>query len=434
MKSIVCDVRDVVLRQLVTTYLKRMGHRPVCWESAANPREYAQLAIVECARDQATETAIKATRLFGLQAIAVVRESSEDLAIWALRSGFTDYLPCPLAWETFRLAIEKQLAPFSEATASDDAAVCPLAGILGTSPQICEVRRQIVRIGMTESTVLVLGETGTGKELVASAIHASSKRRNGPFVAVNCAAIPESLIESELFGHQRGSFTGAVTSEPGLMRQAKGGTLFLDEVGELSAPAQAKLLRAIETRTAAPVGGGLPLPLDIRIVAATNQNLEAMALANSFRRDLFYRLNVVRIELPPLRERVDDVLVLIEHFLTEFRRKFGGRSRRFPPHTIDILRRYDWPGNIRELCNLVEASFVQGSADNAEYLDLPKQFGSLWHSAAPLPERQRLVEALYETHWNISLAAKRLKWSRMTVYRKIATYAIARQAASNASA
>jgi two-component system response regulator HydG len=301
-------------------------------------------------------------------------------------------------------------------------------GLFGQSNAILELRRYLDKVATSDATVLVTGETGTGKEPVASAIHQRSPRSGGPFVAVNCAAIPETLIESELFGHERGAFTGAQSSFPGRFVQADGGTLFLDEISEMSPFGQDQLLRVLEGRAVTPVGGLRRRPVDVRLVAASNQRLELMVERRQFRADLFYRLNVARIELPPLRSRPEDIGPIVAHFIDQQNDRRAMRVGRPDPSLLARMRRYAWPGNVRELRNLVEALFIDPPQGRPVRLDdLPSSFRRLFQdSRSPgESERERLVEVLRQTNWNKMEAARQMKWSRMTLYRKLAKYALA---------
>jgi two-component system response regulator HydG/two-component system response regulator AtoC len=287
------------------------------------------------------------------------------------------------------------------------------------------VREQLHRVAASDATVLITGETGTGKELAARALHAGSGRP-GRLVPVNCAAIPEGLLESELFGYESGAFTGATRAREGLLQLAHRGTVFLDEIGEMGAIAQAKVLRAIETREVYRLGGKQPVPLDVRIVAATNIDLEEAIEQGRFRRDLYFRLNVARVHLPPLRQRRADIPAILDHYLQEM----NARARRpvvgFAPHTLEALVAYDWPGNVRELKNLVESVFVTPPAQPIAPEDLPSIFRDRLARYCTLPtaERTRLMEALLAANWNKSRAAEMLQWSRMTLYRKMAKYSV----------
>ena len=300
-----------------------------------------------------------------------------------------------------------------------------LAGLCGSSPAMIDLRRYLPKLAASDATVLVTGETGTGKERVATAVHRLGPRAKRPFVAVNCAAIPDSLIESELFGHERGAFTGAMTSFPGRFAQADGGTLFLDEIGEMTLANQAKLLRVLEERAVTPIGSTRCHPVDVRIVAASNQRLEEMVAARAFRADLYYRLNVARIEIPPLRERPEDIGVILDQLIEEQNRRCSLHVGHADPGLLDRIKRYAWPGNVRELRNLVEALFIDPpDGRDVAFGDLPRAYRLLleYNRSAGKPERERLMEVLRETRWNKVEAARQLNWSRMTLYRKLAKY------------
>ena len=270
-----------------------------------------------------------------------------------------------------------------------------------------------------------MGETGTGKELAAQAVHKHSARAAAPFVAVNCAAIPDSLFESELFGYERGAFTGAHARHEGKLAQANGGTVFLDEIGDMSPYAQAKLLRAVEDRRVERLGGNGGISVNVRVVAATNQPLERMVGDGRFRRDLYFRLGVTRVTLPPLRERLEDLASLAAHFLKQLNRAMGRSLTRFAPDAAALLAQYDWPGNVREFRNLIEAVAVEKYTGEIGSRDLPEWFTALvCGSSAPPAERDRIMDALESSRWNKSKAASRLRWSRMTLYRKMAQYSI----------
>ena len=308
-------------------------------------------------------------------------------------------------------------------------------GLFGSSAQIRELRGYLAKLAASDATVLVTGETGTGKERVASAVHQLGRRAAGPFVAVNCAAIPETMLETELFGHERGAFTGALTAFPGRFVQADHGTLFLDEISEMSLGGQAKLLRVLEDRYVQPIGGVKPRRIDVRVVAASNERLEDMVERRAFRADLFYRLAVARIELPPLRERPEDIGPILTHFIDDQNRRRALRVGRPDAALLSAMRRYRWPGNVRELRNLVEALFIDPPAGPALRLDdLPHCYRRLFTaSRAPQePERERLVAALRETNWNKVEAARQLNWSRMTLYRRLAKYALTNPDAAGA--
>jgi two-component system response regulator HydG/two-component system response regulator AtoC len=300
--------------------------------------------------------------------------------------------------------------------------------MIGESPAIRSIKASIGKVAPTDSNVLITGETGTGKELVAELIHRNSPRRQKPFVCINCAAIPDTLFESELFGHERGAFTGAHALREGALKQADGGTAFFDEIGDMSAYAQAKVLRAIERKEVQRLGGRACLPLSVRVIAATNQNLERAVAEGKFRKDLYFRLNVARIHLPPLRERREDIPPLVDHYVREFNRRFGRDCEGFTREAFQSMLRYEWPGNIRELKNILEAVIINLAAHRIAYLDLPERLREHLRDAEGLApsERDRLLSALLSTNWNKSKAAQQLHWSRMTLYRKMAKYEIAK--------
>jgi two-component system response regulator HydG/two-component system response regulator AtoC len=288
------------------------------------------------------------------------------------------------------------------------------------------VKACVIRVASCESNVLITGETGTGKELVAELIHQNGARRQKPLLRINCPAIPEMLVESELFGYERGAFTGAESLREGMLRAASGGTIFFDEIGELSPPAQAKILRLVETKEIHRLGSSRSLPIDLRLLAATNRDIDQLADEDRFRRDLYFRLNVARIHLPPLRQRKEDVPLLLRHYTQEFNRLQEREVEGFSDEALDQILRYDWPGNVRELRNLIEACFLSVTSQRISLSDMPEHFRQRLERLENRPgdERERLLSTLTATKWNKSDAALRLHWSRMTLYRKMAKYRI----------
>jgi two-component system response regulator HydG len=281
------------------------------------------------------------------------------------------------------------------------------------------LRAYLPKVARSPATVLITGATGTGKERVARALHALGPRSRRPFVAVNCAALPDSLIESEMFGHERGAFTGAVSAFKGHVVQADGGTLFLDEIGEMSLYAQAKLLRVLETHEVMPVGAVRAIAVDLRVIAATNLPLEALMQNGNFRSDLYYRLNVARLDLPALKDRPEDIPLLFRHAVEELNRRDQRAVGAPDGELLRCLMAHDWPGNVRELRNLVEAIFIDPPSGYIGFADLPPVFRNMlmrYRTSAP-SERDRLMGALEQTNWNKAEAAKQLNWSRMTLYR-----------------
>jgi transcriptional regulator with GAF, ATPase, and Fis domain len=311
--------------------------------------------------------------------------------------------------------------------------------LIGDSPPMKEVERQIGRVAGTNATCLIRGESGAGKELVARAVHYSSQRKDGPFVTLNCAALTETLLESELFGHEKGSFTGATEKKVGKFEAANQGTIFLDEIGEMNVGTQAKLLRILEGHPYERVGGSVPIQVDVRVVAATNQPLEQAVHAGQFRRDLFFRLQVVEIRVPPLRERRSDVPMLAEHFLKRFVRETGRKIRGFTPMALKKMQDYHWPGNVRELRNMVERAVALGSGPNLDAADIwlstleagrPPSEHDLALAYQPLPldevEKRHILNTLEHTDWNKSQAATILSIERSTLDRKIKSYGLKR--------
>jgi two-component system nitrogen regulation response regulator NtrX len=312
---------------------------------------------------------------------------------------------------------------------------CQSPRIIGDSVPMRALRQQLSLMAATNGRVLIYGESGTGKELVAQAIHALSNRAREAFVEVNCAAIPEELIESELFGHRKGSFTGASEDKIGKFQRADGGTIFLDEVGDMSLKTQAKVLRVLEDQRVQPVGEHDSIRVDVRVVAATNKNLEEEIERGNFREDLFYRLNVIPFYVPPLRERVEDIPVLAEHFLTEFTQAYGKKTKELTPEAYQLLRDYHWPGNVRELKNLMERIVIMNpqvridvrhiplNASRKSGLERLEAFGSL-QDVRESAERDYILRKLEETKGNVTRAAELLGLERSNLYRKMKTLGI----------
>ncbi len=331
----------------------------------------------------------------------------------------------PAAFEDLAAAIVQHLSLTTPpAAAPQTHPPAPEDPLVGETAQMRALKAYLATVATTDSNVLITGETGTGKEMVAQQLHRASRRQNKPFVCINCAAIPESLIESELFGYDRGAFTGATSARAGKLQQANGGTVFFDEIGEMSRFAQAKILRAIEAKEIYPLGAQRSIQLNVRIVAATNRDLEAMIRDDSFRSDLYFRLKVVRLTLPPLRDRLSDIPLLVRHWLPALNATFG---RQVTTVTADVLRSlmaHSWPGNVRELKNVLEISFLHLPPHATTLASLPEPLDVLSTSVTNggADEREQLLSALVATRWNISETARRLRWSRMTIYRRLAKY------------
>ncbi len=358
-------------------------------------------------------------------------------AVRATKLGAYHFLEKPLAPETVLLTLHSALElarARAEATALREA-LGPTATMVGSSPQMADLRALIARVAPTEARVLVSGESGTGKELVAAAIHAASARADGAFVKVNCAAIPRELVESEMFGHERGSFTGATERRLGRFEQADGGTLFLDEVGDLSAEAQAKLLRALEGGEVERVGGDRPIPVDVRVVSATNKDLGRAARDGGFREDLLYRLNVFPITIAPLRERPGDIPELVAHFAGLVTQRIGRPAVTVSAEAMDLLVRHPWPGNVRELANIVERLIILSSRATIAADDVASALpsGDGYEERLPNPaaatlaltdeldrfERVLIARALSASGGNVAEAARRLSTDRANLYRRM---------------
>jgi DNA-binding NtrC family response regulator len=362
--------------------------------------------------------------------ILVTACSSEELAVEALRVGANDFLKMPLAWGDLAASIERSLPGLQvESDPTPEPVVAGPCGedrIITRNPAMEGMISFLKQVAAADSNVLITGETGTGKELVAGLIHKYSARAKNPFVVINCAAIPDALLESELFGYEKGAFTGAYARREGALRLADSGTVFLDEIGDMSAHAQAKVLRMMEHKEVSRVGGINTIPVNVRFIAATNQDLEQLMREDKFRPDLYFRLNVARIYLPALRERKDDIVLLLEYFQEKLNRQFGKRVSGFSPEAVEALMEYDWPGNIRELKNRLEAAFI-GAGAMIGLEDFPEFFRRQLQENKGLSqdERARLIAVLFNTKWNKTKAAQQLQWSRMTLYRKMEKYGIA---------
>ncbi|MBP1727832.1 MAG: sigma-54-dependent transcriptional response regulator [Deltaproteobacteria bacterium] len=355
-------------------------------------------------------------------------------AVEAMKYGAANYIPKPFKpqelIDNIRAALQTGRGRGEEASLKRELADCGGFGMfIGTSQEMCKVYRRIKQVAPTDSTVLVTGESGTGKELVARALHANSLRSDKPFVAVDCTSLVESLLESELFGHVKGSFTGAVQTKTGLFKVADGGTLFLDEISSMSLTTQAKLLRVLQQREVTPIGATTPIPVDIRLVAATNRPLRAMVQEGSFREDLLFRLNIIPIDLPPLRSRKGDLGLLVSHFLEKFAEELGKDIRGLAPDAMAELEQHPFPGNVRELENIIQRGVVlaegnlilrsdlelleqeHAPADDSQYIphtvDELKETKRILRDKATEPlEKAFVIQALERNNWNITRAAE----------------------------
>lgn len=397
---------------------------------------------------------VRMVKVSGLEALAVIKQynpaipiiiitaySSVESAVAAMKKGAYDYLTKPLDFDELRLHLQRaldhrQLRKENQQLRATVNSHFERSQIIGNSPQITSLLETVSQVAPSEAGVLIAGESGTGKELVAAAIHRNSSRRDGPFVSLNCAAITETLFESELFGHEKGAFTGAHRTTDGRFRQADGGTLFFDEISEMPLTMQVKLLRVLQERKVTRVGGSREEPVDVRIVAATNRNLEKEIGEGRFREDLYYRLAVVTLELPPLRVRVDDIPLLADHFVKKFGQQNHKALKGLTPQAMDRLLKYGWPGNVRELMNGLERATVLARSEYIDVADLPPSVQQARESAGqdsvasllgqPLEEVEKaaVLQTLAECDGNKSEAARRLGVTRKTLHKKLKKYGL----------
>ena len=396
---------------------------------------------------------IRMIRVSGIEALTRIRAinpsvpvilmtayASVETAIDALKKGAYDYLTKPLDFDKLRVTMERamehlRLSEENRSLRRQIDSRFDRSRIIGNSPAIVDLLETVYQVAPSEATVLIGGESGTGKELIAGAVHHNSGRRNGPFIKINCAALTETLLESELFGHEKGAFTGADRRKEGRIVQANGGSLFLDEISEMPLTMQVKMLRVLQEREVTRVGGDAVVTVDVRIIAATNRNLTALVNEGQFRQDLFYRLSVVEIALPPLRQRREDIPLLAQHFLEAFSQKNAKSLKGFSPHAMDRMIRYDWPGNVRELMNAVERAVVlsRGAYLSPEDLSIdadPAAPAAAGDRALPDPgtrsldeiERATILQTLEICAGNKSEAARRLGITRKTLHKKLKQY------------
>jgi two-component system nitrogen regulation response regulator NtrX len=373
------------------------------------------------------------------EVIIVSGHGTIETAVRATKLGAFDFLEKPLSLEKTLILVKNAIEAkkLRQENRELKKQLAPKSVIVGESVPMKALRQQIQLMAPTNGRVLIFGESGTGKELVARAIHAQSPRKNEMFVEVNCAAIPEDLIESELFGHRRASFPGANSDKDGRFLKAHGGTLFLDEVGDMSLKTQAKVLRTLEEQSFTPVGGDSMVTVDARVIASTNKDLEEEISSGNFREDLFYRLNVIPFSVPPLRERKEDVPLLARHFLKEFSGQYGRKPRELTDDAVDVLMRYSWPGNVRELRNVIERIVIMnpttGRFDRKHlpplvYRDGSRRAGGEFltlHQARAAYERDYILKKLDDNHGNVSRTAEVLGLERSHLYRKMKTLGIA---------
>ncbi|HEX9456546.1 MAG TPA: sigma-54 dependent transcriptional regulator [Candidatus Acidoferrum sp.] len=433
------------IRESLCSILAEEGYRP---EAVASAEE--ALAIVDRGGVDIVLMDIWLPGMDGMEAlerlqalarppvvVMITGHGNIETAVRATKLGAFDFVEKPLSLEKIIVVIKNSMARLrlEEENRRLRAELEQRYQVIGESVPMKALRQQIAVTAPTNGRVLIYGESGTGKELVAHALHVASRRNNQPFVEVNCAAIPEELIESELFGHIKGSFTGASEDKTGKFQKADGGTLFLDEVGDMSLKTQSKVLRVLEEQRFEPVGSNAAVKVDVRVIAATNKKLEEEIARGSFREDLFYRLNVIPFSVPPLRERPEDIPILARFFLSEFSSAYGRRTKELSAAALDVLMRYPWPGNVRELRNLIERLVIICPQQRIEPQHLPpevfrgaarspQQPYSTLHEARSAYEREFILRKLQENQWNMTHTAAALGLERSHLYRKMKTLGI----------
>lgn len=434
---IVDDVPDTI--EILERNLAEQGYRIYTASSVAEALDILNVVSIDL-----VITDYRMPEVSGLDLVRHVRENLRDTeimmitgyasiegAVEAIKTGAEEYLSKPFTDEELLIAIRRALDKLHQRTAGHQSSQVTEAtpyGLIGTSEAMAKISSALMKAASTTSTVLITGESGTGKELVARAIHYCSARASGPFVPVNCGGIPDGLLESELFGHVKGAFTGATQSRAGFFQTADGGSIFLDEISELSGSLQVKLLRVLQDKKVYMVGADRPSAVDVKILAATNTDLHGLVKKGSFREDLFFRLNVITISVPPLRERGDDILLLTHHFATKFAKEFGKPVPRFSDKALRALRNYDWPGNVRELENIVHRVVVMTDDEFIDVPDLPSlmRFSAvrgygLDRTLAEI-EAEHIQRVLTSTDGNKTNAAKILGIDRKTLREKLKQY------------
>jgi DNA-binding NtrC family response regulator len=348
--------------------------------------------------------------------ILIAGNNSEKQMLAALKIGVNDFFKWPFSTEGIVESIKNHHDP-----EGDD------WFIASQSAAMKKLKLYLKKIALTDSNVLITGETGTGKDVAAEFIHRNSMRKNSPLLSINCTAFPETLLESELFGYEKGSFTNALAARPGKFEMASGGTLFLDEIGDMGIGAQAKILRAIEKKEIWRIGGERPYLSDFRLITATNRDPEYLISIGKFRDDLYYRLNIARVHIPPLRDRKEDIGALSDFAVTVLNRKFNTKIRGIDGAVLSLFKKYDWPGNVRQLNNVIEAAYINSPRFKISVTDLPDSFReNVINNKILSSELTKIRTVLGENGWNISKAAKQMSMSRMTLYRKMVKYHISR--------
>lgn len=461
-RILVCD-DEISLRTVLAAILRREGFRV---SSVKNGQEALEVLHNSFAHDEddffdlviadinmpemdGMELLERVSKEFpNLPVIMLTAHGTVDFAVSALKKGALDFLTKPYEREEIIRVVRTAIAQRGSGLRGKDNVSASINSLfVGDSKCVQQIKEKIAKVADSPTTVLITGESGTGKELVAHALHHESQRRDGPFVRLNCAAIPDALIESEFFGYEKGAFAGATTSKPGRFELANEGTLFLDEIGDLPVDMQGKLLRVLQDGLLERVGGIKTIKIDVRLIAATNHNLNEAIKCGNFREDLFYRLNVVPIHLPPLRERLEDIAPLVQSFITKFNAKLGRHVVEFTADAISLLKSYSWPGNVRELENIVERTILFTNKTHIASSDLPPEIAASIHigdghslelssiegeismkdiirRATSNIERELIIQALNETKGNVTQAALRLKISRKSLQMKMKDHAL----------
>jgi len=444
MASILIIDDESVVRNSLEILLAEEGHRPYC---AGSARE--GFALLQSHKPEIVLLDIRLPETDGIEMLAQLLSGDPNLSVimitglddmqhtvTAMQKGAFDYITKPIDFQLLRDAIQRALRARSLSEElgrflPEDMASGEEPVLIGKSRPMLEIFKTIGSVSRSRVTVFIEGESGTGKELIARAIHRNSDTRKHPFVPVNCTALPEGLLESELFGHVKGAFTGAVSAKRGKFELAGEGTIFLDEIGDMSPLLQAKLLRVLQEKEFEKVGGESTLPMRARVIAATHRNLEQLVTRGAFREDLYYRLKIVTISVPPLRERAADIPLLVEHILAKLNRQLRRQVTKISPEALDRLQRFHWPGNVRQLENVLTRALVQCKGDVVmqSHISLPKApFRSPGDAVNSFllkdAERQHILRVLQESNWQKSLAARRLGISKPTLYAKIKEYGL----------
>jgi DNA-binding NtrC family response regulator len=443
---------DKSVRLTLSTFLKKMGYKV---DEAVNGKE-----AIDKLKSQCYDLMITDLKMKPVDGIEVLRTAkginpltevvvltgygTVESGVEAMKLGAYDYITKPPDLDEFRILVSKalerkELFTKVEWLQGELEKKYRFENIVGKSKEMLDVLTLVSKVAPTDSTVLISGESGTGKELVARALHQNSRRKNRPFIVINCGALPENLQESELFGHVRGAFTGAIRDKRGLFQEANGGTLFLDEVGEMAPSAQVKLLRFLQDGEIRRVGDNEPIHVDVRLLAATNQDLSKAIKEDRFREDLYYRLNVIPIDIPPLRERRDDIPLLVDYFLKQFTSRVKKKIASVSPPAMTLLSTYDWSGNVRELENVLERAIILANHNLIMPEDLPPYIyaganhatpdsAALQEETADQPleqvEKRHILQTLEKYEWNQKQASEALGISTTTLWRKLKTYGI----------